>query len=92
MTYLRVLIKTELLSKKEKRQLLVNLFSQHSENRSKQILETVPSAFQSEGPQMRDFIDSSCCWANTEQGHRYWDDISQRTLREELITEEAENL
>ncbi len=92
MTYLRVLIKTELLSKKEKRQILVNLFSQHSETRSRQILEVTTSTFQSEGAQMRDFIDCSCCWAHTEQGHNYWDDISQRTLRGELITEEAENL
>ena len=92
MTHLRLLIKTELLSKKEKRQLLINLFSQRSEYRAGQILEMMTSTFQSEGGQVRDFIDCSCCWADTEQGHNYWDGISQRALNEELITEEAENL
>ena len=89
-SYLRLIIETKFLSQKEKKQLLINVFSQRSETDAKRILSLTST--RENGGVIRDIVDASCCWDNTQQGHNYWDDISQRTLREELITEEAENL
>ena len=89
-SYLRLIIETKFLSQKEKKQLLINVLSQRSETDAKRVLSLTST--RESGSVIRDIVDSSCCWENTQQGHQYWWDISERALREELITEEAENL
>jgi F0F1-type ATP synthase delta subunit len=89
-SYLRLIIETKFLSQKEKKQLLINVFSQRSETDAKRVLSL--TSMRENGGVIRDIVDASCCWENTQQGHLYWWDISERALREELITEEAENL
>lgn len=89
-TYLRIIIKTNLLSQKEKRELITNLFIHKNELQARNFLSTPNSL--AHGFVIKNIIDGAMLWRNTPQGQTYWEDIADRVGREELITEEAENL
>lgn len=90
-TYLMLLNKTQLLSLKEKRQLLINLFKQNGEGIGRGVLDRRVTRIE-EHRAVYDVVNESMCWDSTPQGHRYWEEITTRVSRRVIMTEDAENL